>query len=121
MRGAQPARAFRAADRDGERRQADGGLSGIAPLRGQRSGRQSRALPADPGGGLARRPPRRQAICERALVRARERPDRQTAVLTHSAVLSFPRKREPIAPRTAASGVWVPAFAGTTRRVGRAT
>src|SRR5262249_28849217 len=43
---------------------------------------QSRAVPAHPGGGLARRPARRQAVPERALVRALERTDRQDTVLT---------------------------------------
>ena len=50
--------------------EADGGLSGIAPLGRQRAGGQSRAVPADPGRRLARRPRRRQAVPERALVRA---------------------------------------------------
>ena len=55
----------------GEGAEADGGLSGVAPLGRQRAGRESRAVPADPGRRLARRPRRRQAVRQRALVRAR--------------------------------------------------
>jgi dienelactone hydrolase len=74
---AQPHRAFGASHPIGQGPQADGCLRGVAPFGGQRPRGQSRPLPADPRGGLARGPARRQAVRQRALVRARERPDRQ--------------------------------------------
>src|SRR5262245_62922393 len=81
MRGAQPARTFRAAHQNGQGAEADGALPGIAALGRQRGCRQSRAVPADSGCGLDRRAARRQAVRKRALVRARERTDRQDAAL----------------------------------------
>src|SRR5262245_63634461 len=81
MRGIEPDRAFRAADQDGEGAEADGGLPGIASFGRQRSGRQSRAVPADPGGRLAGGSACWQGVRKRALVRARERTDRQDAAL----------------------------------------
>ena len=64
--------------------QAHRGLSGIAALGRQRAGGEPGPVPADPGRRLARRPRRRQAVPERALVRAQQRPDRQEAVVGKS-------------------------------------
>ena len=70
-RGVEPAGTLRAADGGAAGAEADGGVSGIAPFGRQRSGRQSRPVPADPARRLARRPPRGQGLCQRALVRHR--------------------------------------------------
>ena len=64
-------RAFRAPRGRREGPEAHGGLSGVTPLGRQRAGGQSRPGPDDPGRGLARRPGGRQAVPQRALVRAR--------------------------------------------------
>ena len=51
----------------------------FAPLGRQRAGGEPWAVPTHFGRRLARRPRRRQIVSERALVRARHRPDRQEA------------------------------------------
>src|SRR5262249_13175609 len=85
---------------------------GIAPFGRQRAGGQSRTVPADPGRGLAGGAARGQAVCQRALVRALERGDRQDAVLGRAhtvryltprgqsgrAVLPSPFFRPPVMP-----------------------
>src|SRR5262249_29646088 len=101
VRGAEPHRAFRAADQYGQGTETDGGLSGIAPFGRQRASRQSRTVPADPGRGLAGGAARGQAVCERALVRALERADRQDAVLARARrvsrryAITFALRRKP--------------------------
>ena len=62
VRRAVAGRAFAPAGRGREGPEAHGGVSGLAPLGRQRAGGEPRPVPADPGGRLARRPRRRQAV-----------------------------------------------------------
>jgi hypothetical protein len=63
--------------RNGESGQADGGLPGIAPFGRQRAGRQSRALPADAGGGLADRLAGKPFASEHWFVRSKGQIDKR--------------------------------------------